>query len=116
MPSSSAPDKASLPIIDIEPYLPSKCEQFTDQDREKTAKAFHEACRDIGFLYLKVDSLISADELQGALDAGREFFHLPQEEKEEILLTKSDGARGKCDRAKSGSLVTGSRGAIMVHY
>lgn len=92
-PSSAAPE--TLPIITIAPYLPTLAANHSDTDRAATAKALHEACRDIGFLYLNVDGFVSPDEMQNALDLAREFFHRPQEEKDDILLTKADGARGE---------------------
>jgi isopenicillin N synthase-like dioxygenase len=77
------------------PYLPSTAAQFSDNERARTAKAFHEACRDIGFLYLKVDSIMSKAEMNTVLRVGHEFFERPQEEKEEIQLLNSDGVRGE---------------------
>ncbi|KAK8853058.1 hypothetical protein IAR55_003759 [Kwoniella newhampshirensis] len=85
----------SLPIIDPTPYLPAIPSSPTlAEERARTAKALHEACRDVGFFYLRVDSFLSKDEMDEVLDLGREFFGRSKEEKEMIGLDKSDGVRG----------------------
>lgn len=84
-------DPPTLPVIDIAPYLSPA---GSKQDRAATAKALHEACRDVGFLYLRVAPYLTDAEMTAALDLGREFFHRPQEEKERIRLDNGDGARG----------------------
>ncbi|WVR07816.1 hypothetical protein IAU60_004859 [Kwoniella sp. DSM 27419] len=88
---------AALPIIDPSPYLYNDAradEQSRRRDREQTAQALHNACRDIGFFYLKVDGYLTHEEMDEVLELGREFFHRPQDEKERIRLERSDGVRG----------------------
>ncbi len=82
-----------LPVISISPYLfPSS----SPASRLKTSTAIHQACRDIGFFYLRVDDFISKDEMKEVLQLGREFFARPEEEKMRIgLLENGDGARGE---------------------
>lgn len=84
-------DPPTLPVIDISPYLSAT---GSKQDRAATAKALHEACRDVGFLYLRVSPFLSEEEMKEALDLGHEFFQRPPEEKDQISLTKGFGARG----------------------
>ena len=62
----------------------------------KVASQIHQACRDVGFFHLKVDErFITSKEMKTVLDAGREFFVLPQEEKGKIGISKGDGSRGE---------------------
>jgi isopenicillin N synthase-like dioxygenase len=87
-----------LPIIDISPYLsPSQllpsC-PVPSNDRAATAKAIHQACRDVGFFYLYVGNYLEESEMREVLDVGREFFGRSDEEKEKIGLGMSDGVRG----------------------
>ncbi|WRT70399.1 uncharacterized protein IL334_007397 [Kwoniella shivajii] len=94
----------SLPIIDPLPYLPSSSllphviSEVSEIDlaerRKETAVKIHEACRDIGFFYLRVDSYLTKSDMDQALDLGREFFDRPNGEKESISLENSDGVRG----------------------
>jgi isopenicillin N synthase-like dioxygenase len=82
---------ASLPIIDIAPYLeaerdPTKC-QFTSD-------ALHNACVEYGFFYLDISQFIDPSEPEKLTRLAREFFTLPQEEKDKIGLEHQDYARG----------------------
>lgn len=95
-PSSSSPE--TLPIISIAPYLPATAAQHSDADRAAVAKAMHEACRDIGFFYLNITPFVKQEDMTAELEMAREFFHRPEAEKDEILLTKADGARGESPR------------------
>ena len=83
----------TLPIIDIHPYLVSTPEN--QPERLAVSKALHEACRDYGFFYLKISDITSQQDAHELLELGREFFSLPQEEKDKISLRNSDKARGK---------------------
>ncbi len=87
------PAAMTLPIISIAPYTnplsPSSSRLITSQ-------SLHSACRDIGFFYLRIDDLdfITKDETVDVITMGREFFGRPEEEKVQIALENSDGARG----------------------
>ncbi|KAK4685402.1 hypothetical protein P7C73_g4748, partial [Tremellales sp. Uapishka_1] len=83
-----------LPIIDISPYLPSTSALHSDEERRATASSLHLACRDIGFLYLNVKDYIPKSEMDEILSLGKEFFQRPQDEKDIIRLSNSDGVRG----------------------
>ncbi|KAF7365225.1 Oxoglutarate 3-dioxygenase [Mycena venus] len=82
---------SSLPIINIAPWLP----QNTDNTaREAISKALHAACLEFGFFYLDISEYVDpavADELA---TLARQFFALPQEEKDKISLSNQDHARG----------------------
>lgn len=81
----------SLPIIDIAPYLDSGLAH----GRKDVAKAIHAACTDYGFFYLDITSYLAdirePDELA---TLARQFFALPQDEKDKISLKNQDYARG----------------------
>ncbi|WWD19468.1 hypothetical protein CI109_103928 [Kwoniella shandongensis] len=86
----------TLPIIDPTPYLPTTTTPNTAHagDRARTAKALHEACRDVGFFYLRVDNYLTKEELDEVLVLAREFFGRSKEEKEQIGLDETDRVRG----------------------
>ncbi|TFK52566.1 Clavaminate synthase-like protein [Heliocybe sulcata] len=83
---------SSLPIISLEPYLHPK--EHNGKGRISTSAALHAACLDYGFFYLDVSTFIDFDEPRELMRLAREFFALPQEEKNKIGLSKQDGARG----------------------
>jgi len=91
-PSGEAAVKAAstLPIIDIAPWI----EGHDHKGRLSTAAAIHAACLEFGFFYLDVSAFVSPDEPEELSRLAREFFGLPQEEKDKILLDNQDGARG----------------------
>ena len=70
---------AALPIISIAPYLSSTS---TDSEREAVSRALHAACRDYGFFYLDISSLVEPSQTHDLLDLARRFFFLPQEQKD----------------------------------
>jgi isopenicillin N synthase-like dioxygenase len=82
---------STLPIIDIAPWI----EGHDHKGRLSTAAAIHAASLDFGFFYLDVSALISPDEPEELTRLAREFFELPQEEKDKISLNDQDGARGE---------------------
>ncbi|ODO11572.1 hypothetical protein I350_00353 [Cryptococcus amylolentus CBS 6273] len=85
----------ALPIIDPAPYLSTSSGPAQVSAKAATAKAIHEACRDIGFFYIRVpDDFLSDHEMKEVLELGREFFHRPEEEKMRIRLEESDNVRG----------------------
>ncbi|KAF8895524.1 hypothetical protein BD779DRAFT_1499996 [Infundibulicybe gibba] len=87
-PSSST----ALPIIDIAPFL--KPELYDDGRRASTAVAIHSACLDHGFFYLNISAYVDPAEPERLVELGREFFSLPQEEKDKLSLANEDYARG----------------------
>ncbi|GMK54273.1 hypothetical protein CspeluHIS016_0108590 [Cutaneotrichosporon spelunceum] len=78
-----------LPIIDIAPYLPNS--SASAAERAETAAALHAACRDFGFFYLRVSPFVGDAERGQLLDYGREFFALPQDEKDAIHTQANAG-------------------------
>ncbi|KAI0372124.1 Clavaminate synthase-like protein [Pilatotrama ljubarskyi] len=85
----NAPKLAALPIIDVEPFLHPQA-----HGRLSAAAALHAACSEYGFFYLDISSYVDPSELEELTRLAREFFAQPQEEKDEISMTKEDGARG----------------------
>jgi isopenicillin N synthase-like dioxygenase len=81
-------DLASLPVIDISPFMQSGSEAA----RAAVAKQIRQASIDIGFFYAKGHGF-SATELRMLLDWGLRFFHSPRAEKDK-LLWKNDPGRG----------------------
>lgn len=82
---------SNLPVISIAPYV---SKTSTEEERLAVSKALHEACRDFGFFYLDVTSFVDVEETDELTHLAREFFALPQEEKDSISITKEDLARG----------------------
>lgn len=80
---------STLPIVDIAPYLPGS--SGSEAERANTAAALHAACRDFGFFYLRVAPFVSEAERTQLLDYGREFFALPQPEKDAIHTQANAG-------------------------
>jgi isopenicillin N synthase-like dioxygenase len=86
---------ASLPIIDISPFLDP---ESSSASRLETARALDHACRAVGFFYLSGSNVSTAEQLE-ILSLARSFFSLPSEEKEKLRLRPAgvldgDGARG----------------------
>jgi isopenicillin N synthase-like dioxygenase len=94
MPSGDSPFKATstLPIINIAPWV--NRDAHKDSDRLSTAAAIHDACLEYGFFYLDISSSVAPGEPEELSRLAREFFGLPQEEKDKISLNKEDRARG----------------------
>nr|GAT60298.1 oxoglutarate 3-dioxygenase [Mycena chlorophos] len=83
-----------LPIIDIAPYLTPAATSEQVAARKAVSGALHDACLRFGFFYLDISTYVDPlvpDELAAL---ARDFFHLPQEVKDRISLTKQDNARG----------------------
>jgi isopenicillin N synthase-like dioxygenase len=90
--SGEAAAKAAitLPIIDIAPWVEGhdlKC-------RLSTAAAIHAACLEFGFFYLDITSFVDPEEPEELSRLARDFFALPQDEKDKISLNNEDRARG----------------------
>ncbi|KAJ3526073.1 hypothetical protein NM688_g8305 [Phlebia brevispora] len=84
------PKLTSLPIINIGPYL---------HDHDKAGRlcvsaALHAACLEYGFFYLDISEYVDPSEPEELTKLARQFFELPQEEKEKISLQHQDYARG----------------------
>ncbi|KAH9950538.1 Clavaminate synthase-like protein [Amylocystis lapponica] len=88
--SALAAKLSTLPIISIEPYL----HPHDGKGRISAAAALHAACLQYGFFYLDISTYIDPDEPEELARLAREFFALPQEEKDKIALNNEDGARG----------------------
>ena len=109
-PTSSSGEAAvkaasTLPIIDIAPWI----EGHDHKGRLSTAAAIHAASLEFGFFYLDISALVSPDEPEELSRLAREFFGLPQEEKDKISLNNQDCARGErreLSRPPSQSLAT----------
>lgn len=84
------PKLSSLPIIDISPYLATG----NSAKRMSTSAALHAACLEYGFFYLDISKYADPKEPQELVKLAREFFALPEEEKNRIALRNEDGARG----------------------
>lgn len=90
IPLGSVPQLSSLPVIHIAPYL-------TDHDghgRLSTSAALHAACREFGFFYLDLTGFATPEETEELGRLAREFFALPDGEKNKIHLGLQDSARG----------------------
>ncbi|KAG8933205.1 hypothetical protein FRC02_012279 [Tulasnella sp. 418] len=89
----------SLPVISIEPYINRDDSSPANiADRQRTSKALHEACRDVGFFYLDVSSFVDIEnegsEGKELMRLARAFFGLEQEQKDTISIRNQDNARG----------------------
>jgi len=81
----------SLPIIDLAPLLHS---QPSDPAYQKICDALHQACSRYGFFYLDISSYATQTETDTLARLAKEFFDLPQEQKDLIALSNEDGGRG----------------------
>ncbi|KAG6330250.1 hypothetical protein ID866_8839 [Astraeus odoratus] len=81
-----------LPIIDITPCLDSTASNSSE--RAAVSKALHDACVEYGFFYLDISKYAEPGEPEELARLAREFFFLPQEEKDKISLRLQDQARG----------------------
>ncbi|CDO71441.1 hypothetical protein BN946_scf184909.g35 [Trametes cinnabarina] len=80
---------SALPVISIEPFL-----HPDGHGRLSTAAALHSACSEYGFFYLDISSYIDPAEPEELTRLAREFFALPQDEKDRISIAHEDSARG----------------------
>ncbi|KAG7088443.1 hypothetical protein E1B28_012435 [Marasmius oreades] len=92
--NSAGAQLASLPIINITPYLLDDRSPSTIVRRAATSAAIHNACLDFGFFYLDISAFVDPRETEELVSLAREFFALPQEEKDRIALKNEDNARG----------------------
>ncbi|KAF8295743.1 Clavaminate synthase-like protein [Clavulina sp. PMI_390] len=84
--------QSALPIISIEPWLPSA--KPSPQAKQQVARELHEACLRYGFFYLDITSFASQEETDEIEALARKFFGLEQHVKDQISIAKSDRARG----------------------
>ncbi|KAF8582141.1 Clavaminate synthase-like protein [Ramaria rubella] len=84
----------TLPIISIAPYLSPVSDGTSTKLRKETSAALHDACVKYGFFYLDISSYIDASETDELMRLAREFFALPQAEKDCLSLKNEDHARG----------------------
>ena len=81
-----------LPIISIAPYWDTRADNTTE--REAVSQALHSACVEYGFFYLDISQCVDPAETEELTRLAREFFALPQVEKDKIALRHQDFARG----------------------
>jgi len=62
--------------------------------RQQVSAALHDACVQYGFFYLDISSYVDQSETDELTRLAREFFSLPQGEKDKISLKNEDYARG----------------------
>ncbi|KAF5377963.1 hypothetical protein D9615_006707 [Tricholomella constricta] len=82
----------ALPIIDIAPFLNQDSKDA--KLRASTAAALHKACIEYGFFYLDISAYVDPAVPEHLTQLGRQFFALPQEEKDALSLKNQDYARG----------------------
>ena len=80
----------ALPVIHIAPYLGDN----DGHGRLSTSAALHAACKEFGFFYLDLTGFATPEEAEELGKLAREFFALPDEEKNKIHLGLQDSARG----------------------
>ncbi|KAF7299035.1 Oxoglutarate 3-dioxygenase [Mycena indigotica] len=85
---------SNLPIINIAPYLRPANTPEELSARKAVSDALHGASLRFGFFYLDISAYVDASVPEELTSLARTFFHLPQETKDEISLTKQDNARG----------------------
>ncbi|POW17597.1 hypothetical protein PSTT_00366 [Puccinia striiformis] len=84
-------DMASLPLIDISPFLDPST---SAENLQSTADKIHEACLKAGFFYLTGHGVPLSDQ-DSIISTTRSFLEDGTEaEKEELSITKNDHARG----------------------
>ncbi|PPQ66258.1 hypothetical protein CVT24_007276 [Panaeolus cyanescens] len=81
----------TLPIIDIAPLVNASSDSAA---KAAVSAALHSACVEYGFFYLNLDSYIDRSETEELARLGKEFFSLPQDEKDKISIKNQDFARG----------------------
>lgn len=84
--------EATLPIIDIAPFLNNDAQDATK--RASASAALHAACVEYGFFYLDIAAYVDMAEPEELTKLAREFFVLPQDEKDKLTLKNQDYARG----------------------
>lgn len=85
--SSTTTTTPTLPIIDISPFLQ---QPPNEEEKQKVAKALHEACVNVGFFYVDGHG-IDQSELNNAIQLARTFFALDTQQKQEIAINNEQG-------------------------
>ena len=80
--------KQDIPVIDIESLYGSDKAAI-----EKTATQIGEACRGIGFFYIKGHAL-SADDIATLFATSHDFFAQPEDAKKQVEISSTTGNRG----------------------
>lgn len=80
----------ALPVINLSPFIKPE----DGKGRLSAAAQLHAACLEYGFFYLDISSYIDPEEPEELTRLAREFFALPEEEKDRIALRHEDRARG----------------------
>ncbi|KAF9046441.1 Clavaminate synthase-like protein [Panaeolus papilionaceus] len=80
-----------LPVIDIAPLLNPNSDK---NSKAAVSATLHSACVDYGFFYLNLDAYIDRTETEELARLGKEFFSLPQDEKDKLSIKNQDYARG----------------------
>ena len=80
----------AIPIIDISPLLSNKKDQVLIK---KTASQIKDACRNVGFFYIK-NHYIPSLHIKSVLEVVNSFFNLSLQEKMKIHIDKSNIFRG----------------------
>ncbi|KAF9013417.1 hypothetical protein BDQ17DRAFT_1231904 [Cyathus striatus] len=83
---------STLPIISIAPFLANG--QSNTQARAAASTTLHNACVSYGFFYLDISAYVNPSEPEELTTLARQFFTLPQEEKDKLSLKNQDYARG----------------------
>ncbi|CAM6025129.1 unnamed protein product [Sphagnum balticum] len=85
----------SIPVIDIGPLVQQKADPHMAEDPQvmNVVRQLDEACREIGFFYVKGHG-VSPGLLEQVLDMGYKFFALPEEDKLQIAMSSDTGFRG----------------------
>jgi len=84
-------ESSTLSTVDLSPFATGA--DHGSPDALEQARTIDETCRELGFL-LAVGHGIESSTKAELLDAMREFFALPTEEKERISIAGSDCHRG----------------------
>jgi isopenicillin N synthase-like dioxygenase len=98
-----SPTLPTLPIINIGPYLRSDSQDIAA--RKATSQALHSACLEFGFFYLDISEFVDSAVPEELTTLARQFFALPQEEKDKLSLANQDNARGMFTTRLSGSVL-----------
>ena len=83
-----------LPIIDVSPFLSD--DPADAPKRLAASAALHQACVEFGFFYLNIRAYVDDSETEELARLAKEFFRMPQSEKDKLSLKNQDYARGEC--------------------
>jgi hypothetical protein len=89
--SMASKPASTLPVINIAPWL-----ENDHKGRLSSSAAIHAACLEYGFFYLDIAAVADPAEPDELGRLAREFFALPQDQKDALALANQDHARGAC--------------------